>query len=108
MFCAFNRPRYQVSVYRTIGPLVSSYVLSIFLIQIQYAMYRSSSVAVQPGLIKTCPRNPNTSFVVAQLISSSRIYIETGFCLFLFWLRLYVPVNNFSVMSGRNRDKVGN
>ena len=23
MFCAFIRPRYQVSVYRTIGPLVS-------------------------------------------------------------------------------------
>ena len=22
MFCAFTRPRYQVSVYRTIGPLV--------------------------------------------------------------------------------------
>ena len=22
MFCAYNRPRYQVSVYRTIGPLV--------------------------------------------------------------------------------------
>ena len=24
MFCAYNRPRYQVSVYRTIGPLVCS------------------------------------------------------------------------------------
>ena len=23
MFCAYTRPRYQVSVYRTIGPLVS-------------------------------------------------------------------------------------
>ena len=23
LFCAFTRPRYQVSVYRTIGPLVS-------------------------------------------------------------------------------------
>ena len=22
MFCAYNRPRYQVSVYRTVGPLV--------------------------------------------------------------------------------------
>ena len=27
MFCAFTRPRYQVSVYRTIGPLV--YILSL-------------------------------------------------------------------------------
>ena len=24
MFCAYTRPRYQVSVYRTIGPLVYS------------------------------------------------------------------------------------
>ena len=26
MLCAYTRPRYQVSVYRTIGPLVSYYV----------------------------------------------------------------------------------
>ena len=25
MFCAYTRPRYQVSVYRTIGPLVKGY-----------------------------------------------------------------------------------
>ena len=26
MFCAYNRPRYQMSSYRTIGPLVFHYV----------------------------------------------------------------------------------
>ena len=26
MFCAFTRPRYQVSVYRTIGPLLIIYL----------------------------------------------------------------------------------
>ena len=26
MFCAYTRPRYQVSVYRTIGPLVYMYI----------------------------------------------------------------------------------
>ena len=29
MFCAYTRPRYQVSVYRTIGPLVLSVLLTI-------------------------------------------------------------------------------
>ena len=28
MLCAYTRPRYQVSVYRTIGPLVSLFLLS--------------------------------------------------------------------------------
>ena len=27
MFCAYTRPRYQVSVYRTIGPLVIGHCL---------------------------------------------------------------------------------
>ena len=33
MFCAYTRPRYQVSVYRTIGPLVEiifCFVVAIF------------------------------------------------------------------------------
>ena len=30
MFCAYTRPRYQVSVYRTIGPLVFNLIFFIF------------------------------------------------------------------------------
>ena len=30
MFCAYTRPRYQVSVYRTIGPLVCLFFLVLF------------------------------------------------------------------------------
>ena len=29
-FCTYSRPRYQVSVYRTIGPLVCSYLPFLF------------------------------------------------------------------------------
>ena len=32
MFCAFTRPRYQVSVYRTIGPLVSVWDRKLFVL----------------------------------------------------------------------------
>ena len=35
------------------------------------------------------------------------IYIGADFILFLFGLRLYVPVNNFSIMSGQSHRFLG-
>ena len=41
MFCAYTRPRYQVSVYRTIGPLVQVlYVLCFTRPRYQVSVYR--------------------------------------------------------------------
>ena len=51
-----------------------------------------SSVA---GLCRTRPETQRRGFLMTQLI------------LFLFGLRLYVPVNNFSVMSGRSHRFLG-
>ena len=38
MFCAFTRPRYQVSIYRTIGPLVCFVVAICDLVHVVEAM----------------------------------------------------------------------
>ena len=42
MLCAYTRPRYQVNVYRTIGPVV----------KISYIVYKISDIIIKISYIK--------------------------------------------------------
>ena len=46
MFCAYTRPRYQVSVYRTIGPLVVVVVRVFFFVCVCVCVFIVFSVSV--------------------------------------------------------------
>ena len=51
MLCAYTRPRYQVSVYRTIGPLVSYFTSDDFCSDINEIMLSTSNqIAKMHGL----------------------------------------------------------
>ena len=82
---SFTRPRYQVSVYRTIGPLVtyaktktqisfavtakliSAFVFATRIVQSLYFLITKSSVAVEPGLCRTWSETPKTGFLTTRL-----------------------------------------
>ena len=93
-----TRPRYQVSVYRTIGPLVKvGGIITISLLK-----------KVQDKHIQACASLEyihRYSVIPHGSATTYRIVTECRFCLFVLWFN--VPVNNFSVMSGRSHRFLG-
>ena len=85
LFCAFTRPRYQVSVYRTIGPLVSKSNSSLYCLQscsnaFQIDRLDSSIIAKKPkypfSLFSALFEENNQNFVKNEGINSI-LSIET-------------------------------